>query len=50
MEILFKNPAVLYALSLIAIPIIIHLFNFKKYKTVYFSDVSFLESIKKKII
>ena len=48
MGILFKNPAFLYALSLIAIPIIIHLFNFKRYKTVYFSDVSFLESVKKK--
>jgi len=48
MGIIFKNPAFLYALSLIAIPIIIHLFNFKRYKTVYFSDVSFLESVKKK--
>ncbi len=48
MGILFKNPAFLYALALIAIPIIIHLFNFKRYKTVYFSDISFLESVKKK--
>ncbi len=46
MEILFKNPLYLYALSLIAVPIIIHLFNFKRYKTIYFSNISFLESAK----
>ncbi len=30
----------------IVIPIIIHLFNFKKFKKVYFSDVRFLQEIK----
>jgi hypothetical protein len=37
----------LFALLAIAIPIIIHLFSFKRYKTVYFSNVNFLKDIKK---
>ncbi len=43
----FLFPTFLFALFSIAIPIIIHLFSFKRYKTVYFSDVSFLQNIKK---
>ena len=43
----FLFPGFLFALSAIAIPIIIHLFSFKYYKTVYFSNVSFLKDIKK---
>ena len=42
----FVFPEFLWALSLIAIPIIIHLFNFRKYTTVYFSDVRFLKEVK----
>lgn len=42
----FSNPAFLFALSAIAIPIIIHLFNFRKFKTVYFSNVRFLKEVK----
>jgi hypothetical protein len=42
----FTYPAFLFALSAIAIPIIIHLFNFRKFKTVYFSNVRFLKEIK----
>jgi hypothetical protein len=42
----FLYPQFLYALAAIAIPILIHLFNFKKYKTVYFSNVQFLKSVK----
>ena len=42
----FVYPALLYGLSLIAIPIIIHLFNFRRYKTVYFTNVKFLKEIK----
>jgi hypothetical protein len=38
----------LYALALVAIPIIIHLFNFRKFKTVYFSNLRFLKSVKEK--
>lgn len=43
----FLNPSFLWALLLIAIPIIIHLFNFRRYTTVYFSQVKFLQNIKK---
>tara|TARA_R110002096_G_scaffold422429_5_gene628925 strand:+ start:9220 stop:11244 length:2025 start_codon:yes stop_codon:yes gene_type:complete len=39
-------PDFLYALFFLAIPIIIHLFNFRKYKTVRFSQVRFLKNIK----
>ncbi|RLD49529.1 MAG: hypothetical protein DRI94_11085 [Bacteroidetes bacterium] len=42
----FLYPSFLWASFLIAIPIIIHLFNFRRYKTVYFSNVSFLQDIK----
>lgn len=41
----FAYPEFLYALSAIAIPIIIHLFNFRKYKKLYFSNVEFLKDI-----
>lgn len=44
----FLYPQFLYALALVAIPIIIHLFNFRKFKTVYFSNVQFLKSVKEK--
>ena len=44
----FLYPQFLYALALIAIPIIIHLFNFRKFRTVYFSNVQFLKSVKEK--
>ena len=43
----FLFPTFLFALFTIAIPIIIHLFSFRQYKTVYFSNVSFLKDIKK---
>jgi len=42
----FTYPAFLFALSAIALPIIIHLFNFRKFKTVYFSNVRFLKEVK----
>lgn len=42
----FNYPAFLFATVAIAIPIIIHLFNFRKYKTVYFSNVRFLKEVK----
>lgn len=41
----FANPLFLIALSAVLIPIIIHLFNFRKYKTVYFSNVKMLEDV-----
>ena len=43
----YQNPQLLYALFAIAIPIIIHLFNLRKYKTIRFSSVRFLRQIKK---
>ena len=42
----FVYPSFLYALFAILIPIIIHLFNFRKYKTVYFTNVKFLKELK----
>lgn len=44
----FVYPAFLSALALLAIPIIIHLFNFKKYKRLYFPDIRFLKEVKEK--
>ena len=42
----FTYPAFLFALVALAIPIIIHLFNFRKFKTIYFSNVRFLKEVK----
>ncbi len=42
----FAYPEFLYALFALAIPIIIHLFNFRKFKKVYFSNVQFLKEVK----
>ncbi len=44
----FQYPAFLFALFAIAIPIIIHLFNFQKYKIVKFSNLQFLINIQTK--
>ena len=41
----FLFPGFLFALLAVAVPIIIHLFNFRKFKKVYFSNVRFLKSI-----
>lgn len=41
----FLHPEFLWASLLITIPVIIHLFNFRKYKTVYFSRVKFLKEV-----
>jgi len=43
----FLYPQFLYALSALAIPVIIHLFNFRKAQKVYFSSNRFLKDIKK---
>jgi len=43
----FLYPNFLWALLTLSIPIIIHLFNFRRYKTVYFSNVAFLQNIRK---
>ena len=42
----FVNPLFLVALSALVIPIIIHLFNFRKFKKIYFTNVRFIAEIK----
>jgi hypothetical protein len=42
---MFVYPAFLWALFATALPIIIHLFNFRRYKKVYFTNVKFLKEI-----
>jgi hypothetical protein len=44
----FLYPAFLFALFAIAIPVLIHLFNFRRYQKVYFSNVQFLKEIQEK--
>lgn len=41
----FTNPEILYALPAVLIPLIIHLFNFRRYKKQYFSNVALLKEI-----
>ncbi|NQT77052.1 MAG: BatA domain-containing protein, partial [Bacteroidetes bacterium] len=43
----FIHPYWLFGLLAIAIPIIIHLFNFRRYRKYYFTNLKFLKSIKK---
>ncbi len=42
----FLFPGVLWGLLALAIPIIIHLFHFRRYKRVYFTNVKFLQEVK----
>lgn len=42
----FTYPAFLFALAALAIPIIIHLFYFRRFKKVYFTNVRFLKEVK----
>lgn len=42
----FLHPEMLWALSALSIPVIVHLFNFRKFKRVYFPNVEFLKEIK----
>jgi len=42
----FLYPAFLFALISLAIPVLIHLFNFRRYQKVYFSNVQFLKEIR----
>ncbi|AFM06133.1 N-terminal double-transmembrane domain-containing protein [Bernardetia litoralis DSM 6794] len=41
----FLNPSLLWALSLMIIPVIIHLFNFQRPKKVLFTNVEFLKEV-----
>lgn len=42
---MFVYPMFLWALTALLIPIIIHLFNFRRYKKVYFTNVKFLKEL-----
>lgn len=42
----FLFPAFLFALAALAVPIIIHLFYFRRFKKVYFTNVRFLREVK----
>lgn len=42
----FTNPLFLYGLFALSIPVIVHLFNFRKAKKVYFSNTQFLKHVK----
>jgi len=42
----FLYPGFLFALLAVLIPVVVHLFNFRKFKRVYFSNVSFLKEVK----
>ena len=44
----FVSPYFLFGLFAISIPIIIHLFNFRRYKKVYFTNVKFIEDLQQK--
>ncbi|KLT67468.1 BatA domain-containing protein [Pedobacter sp. BMA] len=41
----FLYPGFLFALISVAIPVVIHLFNFRKFKKVYFSNVQLLKEV-----
>ena len=41
----FLYPTFLFALGALSIPVIVHLFNFRKYKKVYFTNVRFLKEL-----
>lgn len=41
----FINPVFLFGLFAIGVPIIIHLFNFRRFRKVYFTNVKFIEEI-----
>lgn len=41
----FVYPYFLYALAAVSIPVIIHLFNFRRYKKIVFSDIRFLRQV-----
>jgi hypothetical protein len=43
---LFKNPNLLYALFFLAVPIIIHLFQLRRFRKVEFTNVAFLKPLK----
>ncbi|MEM6268437.1 MAG: BatA and WFA domain-containing protein [Bacteroidota bacterium] len=47
---IFTNPIFLWASLAIAIPIIVHLFNFRRPKRIEFSDISLVQEVKKSVV
>lgn len=41
----FKNPEILYFLFLLVVPILVHLFQLRRFKTQYFTNVRFLKAL-----
>jgi len=41
----FKHPEILYFLFLLIVPILVHLFQFRRFKKEYFTNVQFLKSL-----
>ena len=41
----FAHPEILWALIALAVPVIVHLFNFRRFKRVEFSNVAFLKEV-----
>ncbi|MEM8888121.1 MAG: BatA domain-containing protein [Bacteroidota bacterium] len=46
----FLNPAVLWGLLALSVPIIVHFFNLQRPKEVLFSNVSFVKEVKKTVV
>lgn len=46
----FLNPIFLWASFAIAIPIIVHLFNFRRPKKIQFSDISLVQEVKRSVV
>lgn len=46
----FKYPELLYALFLLVIPLIVHLFQLRKFEKVPFTNVAFLKSVAIKLV
>lgn len=44
----FVNPYFLFGLLALSVPVIVHLFNFRKFKRVYFTNVKFLQELQEK--
>jgi len=42
----FVNPGFLFGLLAVSIPVIIHLFNFRRFRKVYFTNVAFIKELK----
>lgn len=41
----FAHPEILWALAALAVPVIVHLFNFRRFKRIAFSNVAFLREV-----